>query len=701
MMNKRISTLVVISTFLAAVTFAQDATPPKPAPRQPAGTLTPHRVATIKAVTSASVSPDGAFVAYTLAVPRVPGKDEDGASFSELWLLNTQTNESIPYITGEVQIGSVAWSADGSGIYYLSKRNKEKAKSIYRIRARGGESRCVLSFKTDIQSFSVAPDDHRVTFVANEPEPERKEKERGKGYKQEVYEEDVKFGKVWIGNLASAADAPKLLKVEGHAQAVRWSPAEDKIAVAVSPTPLVDDVMMQSRVRVINLLGEPILKLDNPGKLGTFEWRPDGKTLTVIAATDINDPHAGYISTLDAERGGAWPKLAENFYPTHDFSGFAFDRKNATWQLTDNGTETNIGVYTGSYEAVPRVPTDGLAITSIHISKDSNVGAMVAQSPSHPPELYLWTPGESAAPRRVTVSNTDLDTLQFAKQEVIKYKARDGIELEGILIHPLNAEATKKYPLIVVVHGGPEAHNRNGWLTNYSNPGQMAAARGYAVFYPNYRGSTGRGVAFSKLGQGDPAGKEFDDLVDGVDHLVNMGLVDKSKVGVTGGSYGGYATAWCATKFSDRFAAGVMFVGISNKVSKVGTTDIANEEFYVHARHRVWDDWDLFLKRSPIYYADQCKTPLLIMGGKDDPRVDPGQSREMYRHLKLRSKAPVRLVQYPGEQHGNQKAAARLDYCLRMLEWFDYYLRGIDQKEGGMPAFELSYDDPDAIPQKK
>ncbi len=149
------------------------------------------------------------------------------------------------------------------------------------------------------------------------------------------------------------------------------------------------------------------------------------------------------------------------------------------------------------------------------------------------------------------------------------------------------------------MHGGPEAHDRNGWKTSYSNPGQMAAARGFAVFYPNYRGSTGRGVAFSKTSQGDPAGKEFDDLVDAVDHLVAIGLVDKAKVGITGGSYGGYATGWCSTYYTDRFAAGVMFVGISDNLSKVGTTDIANEEFHVHALKRPWDDWQFFLRAQP------------------------------------------------------------------------------------------------------
>jgi dipeptidyl aminopeptidase/acylaminoacyl peptidase len=134
-----------------------------------------------------------------------------------------------------------------------------------------------------------------------------------------------------------------------------------------------------------------------------------------------------------------------------------------------------------------------------------------------------------------------------------------------------------------------------------------------------------------------------------------------------------------------------MFVGISDKISKVGTTDIPDEEYYVHALHRPWEKWDFLLERSPIYHAGESRTPLLILHGKDDPRVNPGQSRELHRHLKLRGQAPVRLVLYPGEGHGNRKAASRLDYSLRMMQWLEHYLQG---PGGGPPAYPLDYADP-------
>jgi dipeptidyl aminopeptidase/acylaminoacyl peptidase len=279
--------------------------------------------------------------------------------------------------------------------------------------------------------------------------------------------------------------------------------------------------------------------------------------------------------------------------------------------LGDEGTGTVLGGV--GRDGTPRETlVNGDTIwTSLSLAANARTIALVGQTPGHPGEAFLAELGET--PRRRSDSNPWLAKLELAPQEVVRYKARDGLELEGILVRPLSVARGARAPLVVDVHGGPESHVRNGWVTGYAAPGQVLAARGIAVFLPNYRGSTGRGVAFSELGQGDPAGKEFDDLVDAVDHLVAAGLADRSKVGVTGGSYGGYATAWCSTRYSERFAVGVMFVGISDTISKTGTTDIPEEEYLVHARRRPWDDWRGLLERSPIYHVQGARTPLLIL----------------------------------------------------------------------------------------
>ena len=195
-------------------------------------------------------------------------------------------------------------------------------------------------------------------------------------------------------------------------------------------------------------------------------------------------------------------------------------------------------------------------------------------------------------------------------------------------------------------------------------------------------------MEFSKLDHFDPAGKEFDDLVDAKTHFVESGLADPDRVGVTGGSYGGYATMWSATALSEHFAAGVAFVGISNLISEVVSGDIPRELFEVHMRFWPWDDWQLALERSPVFHAGNAHTPLLILGGDNDTRVNPSQSLELYQTLKLRSDTPVRLVIYPGEGHGNSRAAARLDYAMRMTRWMDHYLMG---PGGEPPAYELDH----------
>ena len=169
---------------------------------------------------------------------------------------------------------------------------------------------------------------------------------------------------------------------------------------------------------------------------------------------------------------------------------------------------------------------------------------------------------------------------------------------------------------------------------------------------------------------------------------MKTGLVDRKRVGITGGSYGGYASAWCSTFYSEHFAAAVMAVGISDKIAKTGTTDIPNEEYLVHARKRPWDDWNHMLTHSPIYHVEKAQTPILILHGKDDTRVHPSQSLELYRFLKLRNEVPVRLVLYPGEGHGNRKAASRFDYNVRMIQWFEHYLQG---PGGDPPPYALDY----------
>jgi dipeptidyl aminopeptidase/acylaminoacyl peptidase len=668
-----------------------------PLPAQPtpsANALSPLHVAQLRSVTSAIIAPDGSAIAYTLAVPRRPFVEDDGRSWQELHVI-TLDGHSRPFVTGKVNVRNVQWQPDSKAISFLANRSDDKETSLYSIPVDGGEARRVLTHESGVGTYSWSPDGSQVAFLARDPRTKEQKDQRDKGFDAIIYEEDWRPVRVWIASASPPADPwidipdedqPRPLELEGSAFNLEWDPTGTRLAVAMAPTPLVDHSLMRQQVFLVDLPdGNLVGQLDTIGKIGMFRWSPDGQQLALVAAEDQHDPREGRLVVASRD-GGPVRDLLPGF-PGHIWS-FAWKDNETLLYLAEEGLWQSLGAIAADRsDHQVLLPAGSHVLGRLSLSSDGRHAAVTGQNVEHPEEVYFLSLPEPE-PRRLSHHNPWLADISLARQETIRYQARDGLDLEGVLIHPLDPSSEGPHPLIVYVHGGPEAHESSGWKTSYTRPGQVAAARGFAVFYPNYRGSTGRGVEFSKLGQADAAGREFDDLIDGVRHLVDLGLVDEKRVGITGGSYGGYATAWCSTYHSEHFAAGVMFVGVSDLLSKFGTTDIPEELYLVHHLKQPWEDWDYFFERSPIKHAGQSRTPLLILHGQDDPRVHPAQSLEMYRYLKTWTDTPVRLVLYPGEGHGNARAASRFDYHLRMLQWFEHYLLG----DGGEPPpHELDY----------
>ncbi len=638
--------------------------------------------ARLRQVDAAAVAPNGASVAYVLRVPRVPGREKDGPAWAELHVVDVAGGASRPFVSGAVNVSAIRWRPDGGAISFLAKMGDDKHKRLYSIALDGGQARPLVTAGNDVSDYAWSPDGKQIAYLAADAEPADKEKRRKQGFKAEIYEEELHEAHVWIAD-ATGAGQPRKLDLPGSAARVEWSPAGKQLIVKSSRTPLIDDAMMFSRLVVVDVeSGKATGAIETEGKLGDFQISADGKNVAFIGAEDKHDPAAGRL--MVGPLTGGKPRDLLPKYAGHVVA--------IAWQGSDNimyvgheGVEATFGkvAVDGSLRKTI-LPAGGPIFTALTLAADGQSGALVGDAAQHPAELFAMKHGDSA-PRRLTNSNPWLASRAPIQQEVVRYKARDGLELEGIVFYPNGFQQGQHYPLVLVVHGGPEAHVSDGW--SYTQA-RVLAARGFVVFEPNYRGSTGRGVDFSKLDQHDYAGKEFDDLVDAVDHLVEKGVADPKHVGVTGGSYGGYATAWCATKLSERFAAGVMIVGLSDNISSWGTTDIPQEMYLVHARAWPWEDWDFFRERSPVFHAQNSQTPLLILGGAADTRVHPSQSLEMYRYLKLANKAPVRLVWYPGEGHGNQNAAARHDALIRTVEWLEHYLKG---PGGEPPAYDVDY----------
>lgn len=660
--------------WVAAITTAMPA----------AAQLEPTDVARLRHVEEVALAPDGSAVAYALEVPRTLGEEEDGKAWIELHVA-AWDGTSRRFVSGKERVHDLAWSADSAAIAYLAEREGDEHDALYLIPRAGGESRRVLRLETEIEEFALSPDGERVAVLADEPPGERQRAAREAGFSQTVYAEGEPFVRVWIARL-DGEGGTRMLDLPGSASELHWSPAGDRLAVALAPTPLVDDEYTRRQIHVVAAAtGEVLGPVEARGKLGEVAWSPDGGTLAVISAVDRHDPREGRLMVTDADGGELTDRTPD--LPGHVQHAAWLDSRRLLLSVAE-GVRTVLYELDATTGERRLLDTGGDEIWSaISVSAGGERVALAGESASHPAELYLWAPGVDR-PRRVTDSNPWLAERRLGRQEVVTWTARDGLELEGVLIRPLERAGDRPVPLVLYVHGGPESHVADGWLTSYSRPGQMAASRGMAVLHPNYRGSTGRGLEFSKLSQGEPGGAEFDDLIDAVDHFVRSGLADPEHIGITGGSYGGYATAWATTRYSDRFAAGVMFVGISDQMFSTLEGDIPHEHRLVHMLAWPWEHWQRMLEASPIYHAGNARTPLLIAGGTADTRVNPSQSLALYNTLKARSSAPVRYVTYPEERHGNERAAARLDYSLRMMRWLEHYLIG---PGGAPPDHRLDY----------
>lgn len=652
-------TLILSFLLIHSVSFAQTA-------------ITPQHIAKMTVVTGSVISDDGNHIAYTVSVPADPYLENAG-NRTELHVYSVSEGVSRPYYTSG-SVSGVQFRPENNSVSFLASQSGDNGRALYEVPLDGGEAVKLFGFDRSILSYNWHHDGNHIVFTAFDA-AERSESPLP--YTADVYEENQQNRNAYITNVAQSNHTPHLIDLEGSVYMTAWSPDGSRIAVSAAPTPTVDDSYMAQQVFVIDYrTREVAAEVNNEGKIGQIVWSPDGTQLALRAGLDINDPIDGRILIVSAE--GGTPRIIDR-----DFEGkyehIEWTGTNEISFLASRSTDSVIGTIRPDGRSKNYLlEADAHAITSYSKAANGAV-SFTASTPSHPTELFYISTQRNAQPGRLTHHNPWLEEAEMGRQEVISYTARDGeFEIEGMLIYPVDYTEGTRVPVITVVHGGPEAHYSNGWLTSYSMPGQMAASKGYAVFYPNYRGSTGRGVDFAYSSQADLAGKEFDDVVDGIDYLIEQGVADRNRMGVTGGSYGGYASAWMSTYYSDRFAAAVMFVGISNNLSVWGTSDIPEELYLVHARERMWesdDMWMNYLKRSPVYWVDRAQTPILIMHGAEDTRVHPAQSLELYRHLKVRKPdVPVRLVWYPGEGHGNTRASSRLDYAYRMLRWFDTYL---------------------------
>ena len=566
-------------------------------------------------------SPDGDKLIYGVYTPRGPN-EKPGPSHLNFYIHGFKNGEKQQLLHDTIRAGSPRFSPDGKTIAFLYKKGKEKMQ-IWTIPVNGGEMKPLTHAESDIKNFKWHPQGEGIVYMAGTPKTEKEEELEERGYGFIYYEENLKNTNLYHVHFDRNfnEESTEQLTQDKNVWDFVFDNEGDRVAYTASEKNLIDQKYMFRKIYVMDIVsGNSEVVVEGRGKLGNYAFSPDGEKLAYTSAYNIHD-HAvsqALVLTLD-------DKQVTNLTP----EGYIGHMSWVEWKDEDN---VIILAEEKVYPKLIQVTLSDGERTTVLDSENTGIIfgppiftdgfekiAYVGSGPYQPYQVFVSE--NSAEPEQITKINERFEGKKYGEQEVFQYAARDGEIIEGILMKPVGYDPEKEYPLIMYVHGGPESHYSNGWLSRYSTPGQVMAGKGYLVTYVNYRASTGYGVDFGMEGFGDPAGTEFDDVADGIQHMISEYGANKDRVGVAGGSYGGYASAWFATYYTDYVKAVCMFVGVSNLLSKKGTTDIPYEDFLVHSGKPLEEQWLLNLQRSPVYWAHQSNTATLIYGGADDPRV--------------------------------------------------------------------------------
>jgi dipeptidyl aminopeptidase/acylaminoacyl peptidase len=636
-------------------------------------------------------SPDGQWVAYTVSTIDA----EKDRRNTDVWMVKWDGSEQLQLTSSPDSESSPRWSPDNKYLAFVASRGTEEEKKkggqIWLLNRAGGEAQKASDFKGGVSDIQWSPDSTRIAFVADDQDP-ADEPEKLEGWKRKTappividrysFKRDTRgylkhlYNHIAVFDIATK-EAKVITKGNVDDRSPSWSPDGKQIAFLSKRAHSDPDRTSNEDLWVVDARegAEPrALTRTAEGEGGRPGWSPDGSRIAVAIAD--NDRNAMYstnrlILVPSNPPPSAGPATTPAVYmPSLDrnVSNFSWsaDGQRISFLLEDDRTNHLASVPAESANGTPTRRTSGnRVLSSPSPGKDGNFAVLAADA-TRMNEVYAL---EGSNLRQLTKHNDKLlSELQLATTENFQSRSKDGTDVHGLIVKPANYKPGTKYPTLLIVHGGPNSQDQHA----FSFDREFYAAHGYVVLAINYRGSSGRGNAYTKAILGDWGNLEVMDLHGAVDEAVRQGIADPDRLGIGGWSYGGISTD-AAIATDTRFKAAVSGAGVALYMSLYGIDHYILQ--YDHELGQPWKNKDAWTKMSLGFFnADKIRTPTLFMGGEKDFNVPIAGSEQMYQALKSLG-IDTQLVVYPGQFHSLTIPSYQRDRLQRFVNWFNKYLQ--------------------------